>query len=70
MKIVNETNCSYSVIGKCIDTIMKYSEGTTHYVGQVEHTTVEILDEKFNNTRTLNIQIRYLKRYVEWVFYD
>ena len=36
MKIINNTNLNYSTIGSIIDNIMSNTQGTTHYVGQVE----------------------------------
>ena len=45
-----------------IDNIMKKDNGYTHYVGQVEWTIIEVGSHK------ISIQIRYLKRYVEWIF--
>lgn len=62
MKIINNTNLSYEKIGKAIDQIIDNTQGTTHYVGQVEYTTME-----FKNV-VVKIQIRYLKSFVEWRF--
>lgn len=64
MKIVNNTNLTYREIGTLIDYVMHETRGTTHYVGQIEHTIVAIGEHK------VDIQIRYLKRYVEWRFYE
>ena len=62
MKIINNTDLDYSTIGLLIDKIMENSKGTTHYVGQVEWTILEIENHK------ITVQIRYLKSYVEWKF--
>lgn len=62
MKIINNTSLNYSTIGSIIDNIISNTKGTTHYVGQVEWTILEI------NSHKITIQIRYLKSYVEWRF--
>ena len=62
MKIINNTSLNYSTIGFIIDNIMSNTQGTTHYVGQVEWTILEI------NGHKITIFIRYLKSYVEWRF--
>lgn len=64
MKIINETNLCYAELGLLIDNIIKSDIGSTHYYGQVEHTIVEFGSHK------IQVQIRYLKRYVEWRFYE
>ena len=62
MKIVNNTDLSYKEIGSIIDLIIKESQEDTHYIGQIEVEKVEY------KKRIIKIQIRYLKRYVEWRF--
>jgi hypothetical protein len=62
MKIINNTNLSYSTIGLIIDNIISNAKGTTHYVGQIEWTILEI------DNRKIAITIRYLKSYTEWRF--
>ena len=64
MKIINETDLSYSTIGSIIDKIKEEDVGSTHYYGQVEWTVVEMAYRK------IVVQIRYLKKYVEWRFSD
>lgn len=64
MKIINETDLSYSTIGLIIDNIMESNTGNTMYYGKVEWTVIEFAGKK------INVQIRYLKRYVEWRFYE
>lgn len=62
MKIINNTSLNYSTIGSIIDNIMSNTQGTTHYVGQVEWTIVQI------NNHKITITIRHLKKYIEWRF--
>lgn len=62
MLIKNNTSLEYATIGMIIDNIMKNNSGTTHYIGQVEWTIIEVGSHK------ISIQIIYLKRYVEWIF--
>lgn len=64
MKIINETNLRYAELGLLIDNIIKSDIGSTHYYGQVELTKVEF------GGHIIQVQIRYLKRYVEWRFYE
>ena len=62
MKIINNTNLSYIQIGEIIDEIIRTSKEDTNYYGKIE--VVKIL----YNRDSINITIRYLKRYVEWRF--
>lgn len=62
MKIINNTSLNYATIGSIIDNILSNTQGTTHYIGQIEWTILEI------NGHKIKIQIRYLKSYVEWRF--
>lgn len=62
MKIINKTDLSYEMIGIIIDDIIEKSVGSTHYVGQIEYTTCNVA------CREIRVQIRYLKKYVEWRF--
>ena len=64
LKIINKTDLSYSTIGLIIDDIMKSNNGNTMYYGKTEWTVVEVA------CRKINVQIRYLKRYVEWRFWE
>lgn len=50
------------VIGKMIDDIMSRDPGETIYYGKVDK-----LDVKYDDVE-YQIQIRYMKRYVEWTF--
>lgn len=62
MKIVNNTDLTYKEIGMLIDSIIKSSIDDTNYYGKVEWTVAEF------DTHQIKVQIRYLKRYVEWRF--
>lgn len=62
MKIINNTNLYYIQIGEIIDEIINTSKEDTNYYGKIE--VVKIL----YNRDSINITIRYLKRYVEWRF--
>ena len=62
MKIINNTNLSYKEIGEIIDEIISTSKEYTNYDGKVEVCKVLYKGDP------INIQIRYLKKYVEWRF--
>ena len=62
MRIINRTNLEYATIGMLIDNIMKSDTGSTHYYGQIEWTILQVGSHK------IKVQIRYFKRYVEWIF--
>lgn len=62
MKIVNNTDLPYGVIGLMIDKIIENGKDDTHYFGQVEVCVMQVQDRK------IRVQIRYLKRYTEWIF--
>lgn len=62
MKIINNTNLSYKEIGDIIDEVINTSKEDTNYDGKIE--TGKVL----YNGNSINITIRYLKRYVEWRF--
>lgn len=64
MKIVNNTNLPYRVIGEMIDMIQEQSSGDTIYYGKVSICTMGYKGKDYK------VQIRYLKRYVEWRFYE
>ena len=67
MKIINNTSLNYATIGSIIDNILSNTKGTTHYVGQIEWTILEINSHKII-AMIITITIRYLKSYVEWRF--
>lgn len=62
MKIVNNTNLPYKVIGQVIDDYLKENWGSTSYIGKVEAMTIDYKDVIYK------VQVRYLKKYVEWRF--
>lgn len=62
MLIINKTDLDYSTLGLIIDKIQKSNTGNTMYYGKVEWTILEVGIYK------IKLQIRYLKRYVEWCF--
>lgn len=62
MKIINNTDLSYSTIGLIIDEIQEKSKGNTNYYGKVEWCEIKVALKK------IRVQIRYLKKYVEWRF--
>jgi hypothetical protein len=62
MKIINTTTLNYQTIGLMMDKIIESSQGDTIYYGKIEFCRMSV------GNRTINVQIRYLKRYVEWYF--
>ena len=62
MKIINNTDLSYSTIGLIIDNIMDKNKGSTNSYGKVEWCEIEVALKK------IKVKIRYLKRYIEWRF--
>ena len=62
MKIINNTNLSYKEIGEIIDEIINASKEDTNYDGKIE------IGKVLYNGVPINIQIRHLKKYVEWRF--
>lgn len=64
MKIENSVCLPYAVIGKIIDDYIEGNYEDTCYVGKIEYF-------KFvYKNNTYKCQIRYLKSYVEWRFYE
>lgn len=66
MKIVNEAKLPYKIIGQVIDDCINNKYDDTCYFGKIEYFTIE-----FKNI-LYRVQIRYLKKYVEWrfMYYD
>lgn len=62
MLIKNNTSLNYQTIGNIIDKITTENIEDTHYFGQVQWCQMNVYG------KTINVQIRYLKRYVEWYF--
>lgn len=62
MKIINEVNLPYKVIGQVIDDYINDGRQITIYYGKTELFTIDYKDILYR------VQVRYLKRYVEWRF--
>lgn len=61
MKIHNKSNLPYKIIGEVIDFIGSLPEDTM-YEGKIDISSFVWKDKEYN------VQIRYLKRDVEWIF--
>lgn len=64
MKIVNKACLPYKVIGQIIDEYIESNYADTHYFGKIEYFEISYKENIYK------VQVRYLKRYVEWVFYE
>ena len=62
MKIINDAGLPYKIIGQVIDDVINRDEDETIYTGKVEAFTIDYKDNLYK------VQIRYLKRFVEWGF--
>lgn len=62
IKIINNTDFFYKEIGEIIDNISWDYRGDTNYVGKIEVIRITYKRQK------VKIQIRYLKKSVEWRF--
>lgn len=62
IKIINKTNLPYKVIGQVIDDYINDGRQITIYYGKTELFTIDYKDILYR------VQVRYLKRYVEWRF--
>lgn len=62
MKIINNTTLSYETIGLMMDKIIEINQDDTIYYGKIEVCKMRVCN------RDVNVQIRYLKKYVEWRF--
>lgn len=62
MKIINEVNLPYKVIGQVIDDYINDGRQITIYYGKTELFTIDYKDILYR------VQVRYLKRYIEWRF--
>lgn len=62
MKIINEVNLPYRVIGQVIDDYLNDDRQVTIYYGKIDYFTIDYKDILYK------VQVRYLKRYVEWRF--
>ena len=64
MKIVNDVHLPFEVIGQIIDKYITDSYGDTLYYGKIDYFKMKYKGQIYK------VQIRYLKRYVEWRFYE
>lgn len=64
MKIVNDAKLPYRIIGKVIDDVTESNYQDTIYYGKIEIFKIEYQNKVYR------VQIRYLKKYVEWRFYE
>ena len=62
MLIKNNTNLDYKELGSIIDLVIKENKEDTLYVG-----LIQVFQIQYKN-KIIKIQIRYLKKYVEWYF--
>lgn len=62
IKIINNTDFFYKEIGEIIDNISWDCRGETNYVGKIEYLKIKY------KRQLVKIQIRYMKKYVEWSF--
>lgn len=62
MLIKNSTNLDYKELGSIIDLVIKENKEDTLYVG-----LIQVFQIQYKN-KIIKIQIRYLKKYVEWYF--
>ena len=62
IKIINNTDFYYKELGEIIDNISWSNRGDTNYVGKID-----IIRVKFKRVN-LRIQVRTLKKSVEWRF--
>lgn len=64
MKIINEPCLPYKIIGQVIDEYIEDNLEDTLYFGKIEYLEFKYKEEVYK------VQIRYLKSYVEWRFYE
>lgn len=64
MKIVNKAKLPYEVIGQIIDKYIADSYADTCYYGKIDYFRMKYKGQIYQ------VQIRYLKSYVEWKFND
>lgn len=62
MKITNNTDLSYKVIGQIIDDTIIKNKADTIYYGKVYWFEIEYKSKKYK------VEIKYFKKYVEWRF--
>lgn len=64
MKIINESCLPYKVIGQVIDDYIEKNYVDTCYYGKIDYFEFMYREEIYK------VQIRYLKSYTEWRFYE
>lgn len=62
VRIINEAKLPYKVIGQVIDNYLNDFRQTTIYYGKTELFTIDYKDILYR------VQVRYLKRYIEYYF--
>ena len=62
--VINQTDLSNEVIGKMVDQILREGKEETIYYGKIN-------SYRFvHGKKSYKLQIKYLKRYVEWRFME
>lgn len=64
MKIINDAHLPFEVIGQIIDKYINDSYGDTLYYGKIDYFKMKYKGQIYK------VQVRYLKKYVEWRFYE
>ena len=62
IKIINKTDLYFQELGEIIDNIQWDNRGDTNYVGKIDFIRIKY------KGKFINIQIKYLKKSVEWRF--
>lgn len=62
IKIINNTDLFYKEIGEIIDNISWTYKNETNYIGKIDYLKIKY------KRQNIKIQIRYLKKSVEWSF--
>jgi len=62
IKIINNTDLFYKEIGEIIDNISWTYKNETNYIGKIDYLIIKY------KRQNIKIQIRYLKKSVEWSF--
>lgn len=62
--VINETDLSNEVVGRMVDQILREGKEDTIYYGKID------LYRFVHGNKGYRLQIRYLKRYVEWRFME
>lgn len=62
IKIINNTDLFYKEIGEIIDNISWTYKNDTNFIGKIDYLKIKY------KRQNIKIQIRYLKKSVEWSF--